>query len=229
MLVVVCLGAGLPIDWSADSRWELQAPQSGRKFHLGQSFSEINEPEKPPGVGAIALGDVAQATRGVGFQRGRTEIAAQAVFMVKSQPVYQAAPARRGLPFPTGQPFYGQIAEAMPDIPSDMAVDNEGLLVRHHGDEVVNLTTLKSGWKLLCNDRPVATVGTRLADWEAELGPPLQHWTNPKKTGVIHFYRAALAEIGVLVANGEVPSVMLVQPGTLAAALERTGYQPLEP
>ena len=109
----------------------------------------------------------------------------------------------------------------------EMTVLDTGVLLRQRDGWLVNLTVLQGAWKLCCGDAVVGVVGTRLAEWEASLGPPVARYANPQKVGVMHYYRAALADIALLVANGEVHSVMLVEPGRLVPALERTGYTPL--
>lgn len=109
----------------------------------------------------------------------------------------------------------------------EMNVLEEGLLLRQRDGLVVNLTVLKGPWKVFCGSELVGVSGTRLGVWQASLGAPRALYAHPEKVGVMHYYRAAMADVALLVANDEVHSVMLVEPGRLEPALERTGYSPL--
>lgn len=109
----------------------------------------------------------------------------------------------------------------------DMSTLDEGLLLRQRGGRIVSLTVLKGPWKLLCDEQEVGESGSRLAQWEEILGAPRARYVHPDKHGTMHYYRAALADIALLVDFGQVRSVVLMEPGSLEPALERTGYQQL--
>jgi hypothetical protein len=109
----------------------------------------------------------------------------------------------------------------------EMNILEEGLLLRQRDGVVVNLTVLKGPWKVFCGAELVGVSGTRLGEWQASLGQPRALYAHAEKVGVMHYYRAAMADIALMVANDEVHSVMLVEPGRLEPALERTGYSPL--
>lgn len=106
----------------------------------------------------------------------------------------------------------------------EMVILPQGLLVRHRDRRAVNLTVLENVWSLMRNDVLVGNTGGELASWEANLGLPRAIYINPEKVAQIHYYRASLADMGLMVAGGVVHSVMLVEPGYLLPALERTGY-----
>lgn len=110
----------------------------------------------------------------------------------------------------------------------EMNILEQGLLLRQRDGIVVNLTVLKGPWKLLYGTQQVGVSGTRLGEWESSLGPPLTRFSHPEKVGLMHYYRAPMADVALLVANDEVHSVMLVEPGRLEPALERTGYTPMK-
>lgn len=112
-----------------------------------------------------------------------------------------------------------------PDPNREMFVmDKIGLLVRQRNGRAVNLTVLQGQWDVLRNGQLVGHVGQSLAEWQTQVGEPLAIFVNPEKKGVIYYYRASLAEIGLMVAEGRVLSVMFVEPGYLRSALERSGY-----
>ncbi len=106
----------------------------------------------------------------------------------------------------------------------EMVILPQGILVRHRDRRAVNLTVLEGSWSLLRNDVIVGKTGGDLASWQANLGQPRAIYVNPEKVAEIHYYRASLADMGLMVAGGTVHSVMLVEPGYLLPALERTGY-----
>lgn len=108
----------------------------------------------------------------------------------------------------------------------EMTILPNGLLVRHRERRAVNLTVLKGSWAVLRNDQLVGTVGESLDKWQAQVGAPYKIFVNPEKVGVIYYYRASMVDLGLLVADGAVLSVMFVEPGYLESALERSGYRP---
>jgi len=112
----------------------------------------------------------------------------------------------------------------LPSSPQEMVILPSGLLVRYRERRVVNLTVLEGNWTVLRKDAAVAQVGEPWTELAARWGPPFRIYSHPAKKGVIHYYRASLADLGVVVAEGTVQSVMLVEPGFLEGALQRTGY-----
>lgn len=128
---------------------------------------------------------------------------------------------------PTSNPFQlGQLISdfGIEDNAQEMVILPQGILVRHRDRRAVNLTVLENAWSLLRNNVVVGNTGADLAAWEAKLGLPRAIYVNPGKMAQIHYYRASLADIGLMVAGDKVHSVMLVEPGYLLPALERTGY-----
>lgn len=117
----------------------------------------------------------------------------------------------------------------LPPSPQEMVILPSGLLVRYRERRVVNLTVLEGHWTVLRKDEAVAQVGEPWTELAARWGPPFRIYSHPAKKGVIHYYRAAMADLGVVVAEGAVQSVMLVEPGFLEGALQRTGYTSPEP
>jgi hypothetical protein len=114
-----------------------------------------------------------------------------------------------------------------PDPNREMFVmDKIGLLVRQRNGRAVNLTVLQGQWEMLRNGQPVGRVGQSLAEWQVQVGDPLLIFVHPEKKGVLYYYRASLADIGLMVAEGKVLSIMFVEPGYLRSALERSGYTP---
>ncbi|MFN8607584.1 MAG: hypothetical protein U0931_08630 [Vulcanimicrobiota bacterium] len=112
-----------------------------------------------------------------------------------------------------------------PDPSREMFVmDKIGLLVRQRNGRAVNLTVLQGAWEMLRDGQVVGRVGQSLAEWQVQVGDPLMIFVNPQKVGVIYYYRASLADVGLMVAEGKVLSVMFVEPGYLRSALERSGY-----
>lgn len=105
-------------------------------------------------------------------------------------------------------------------------LDKIGLLVRQRNQRAVNLTVLKGNWEVLRNGQVVGRVNQPLGEWQAQLGQPLMVFVNPQKAGVIHYYRGSLIDMGLMVAEEKVLSVMFVEPGYLRSALERSGYLP---
>lgn len=105
-------------------------------------------------------------------------------------------------------------------------LDKVGLLVRQRNNRATNLTVLKGEWDVLRNGQVVGRLNQPLIEWKAQLGEPLLVFVNPEKKGVIHYYRGALIDMGLLVAEDKVLSVMFVEPGYLRSALERSGYTP---
>jgi len=103
-------------------------------------------------------------------------------------------------------------------------MDQIGLLVRQRNQRAVNLTVLKGNWEILRDGQVVGRVGQTLADWQTVVGEPLAVYVHAQKKGVIYYYRASLLDLGLMVANGQVLSVMFVEPGYLRSALERSGY-----
>lgn len=101
-----------------------------------------------------------------------------------------------------------------------------GLLVRQTNSRAVNLTVLQGKWDMLRNGQVVGRVGESLEQWQTQVGEPLTIFVNPQKKGVIYYYRASLLDLGLMVAEGKVLSVMFVEPGYLRSALERSGYSP---
>ena len=120
----------------------------------------------------------------------------------------------------------GLTLEDFGEPPSDqeMVVLPVGLLVRRQSSRVVNLTVLQGEWKLCRNQQALGQVGDALSSWQSQVGLPRARYGSPEKRGVIHYYQASLADIGLMVAEDKVQSVMLVEPGYLLPALERTGY-----
>jgi hypothetical protein len=115
------------------------------------------------------------------------------------------------------------------DLPAEqeMVVLPIGLLVRRQANRVVNLTVLQGEWSLLRNSQPLGRVGDSLEQWQNQLGLPKARYGNPEKMGIIQYYQASLADVGLMVSQEQVQSVMLVEPGYLVPALERTGYSVL--
>lgn len=112
------------------------------------------------------------------------------------------------------------------DSAEEMVILPSGLLVRHRERRAVNLTVLKGNWSVLRSDKLVGTVGDSLENWRSQVGEPRKMYVNPQKVGVIYYYRASLLDLGLMVAEGKVLSVMFVEPGYLEQALQRSGYQP---
>ena len=108
----------------------------------------------------------------------------------------------------------------------EMVILPSGLLVRHRERRAVNLTVLKGNWSVLRSDKLVGSVGDSLEKWRSQVGEPRKMYVNPQKVGVIYYYRASLLDLGLMVAEGKVLSVMFVEPGYLEQALQRSGYQP---
>lgn len=114
-----------------------------------------------------------------------------------------------------------------PPTDQDMFVmDKVGLLVRQRNGRAVNLTVLKGNWDVLRNGQVVGHINQPLAEWQAQLGDPLLIFSSPEKAGVIYYYRGSLIDMGLMVADDKVLSVMFVEPGYLRGALERSGYTP---
>lgn len=108
----------------------------------------------------------------------------------------------------------------------EMFVLPVGLLVRQTNSRAVNLTVLKGKWDMLRNGKVIGRVGESLEQWQTQVGDPLTIFVNPQKVGVIYYYRASLVDLGLMTSEGKVLSVMLVEPGYLRSALERSGYSP---
>ena len=108
----------------------------------------------------------------------------------------------------------------------EMFVLPVGLLVRQTNSRAVNLTVLKGKWDMLRNGQVVGRVGESLEQWQSQVGEPLTVFANPQKVGLIYYYRASLLDLGLMVAEGKVLSIMFVEPGYLRSALERSGYSP---
>ena len=100
-----------------------------------------------------------------------------------------------------------------------------GLLVRQRDNRAVNLTVLQGQWDVLRNGEVIGKVQQPLAEWRAQVGEPLMVFVNPEKQGQVHYYRGSLIDMGLMVAEDKVLSVMFVEPGYLRNALERSGYQ----
>jgi len=113
--------------------------------------------------------------------------------------------------------------QAPPDA-QEMFVLPIGLLVRQRNHRAVNLTVLKGNWEMLRDGQLVGKVGQPLSEWQVQVGEPLRIYVNPEKIGQIYYYRASLLDLGLMVAEGRVLSLMFVEPGYLRSALERTGY-----
>lgn len=105
-------------------------------------------------------------------------------------------------------------------------MDKIGLLVRQRNQRAVNLTVLKGSWDVLRNGQVVGRINQPLAEWQAQMGDPLTVFLHPQKVGVIYYYRGSMIDMGLMVAEGKVLSVMFVEPGYLRGALERSGYTP---
>ena len=105
-------------------------------------------------------------------------------------------------------------------------LDRIGLLVRQRNQRAVNLTVLKGSWDVLRNGQVIGRVNQPLAEWQAQVGDPLMVFVHPQKVGVIYYYRGSLIDLGLMVAEDKVLSVMFVEPGYLRGALERSGYSP---
>lgn len=106
----------------------------------------------------------------------------------------------------------------------EMTVLPQGLLVRHRDRRTVNLTVLEGSWRLLRNQQVLGQSGATWESWQGQVGPPQRIFQNPAKVARIYYYRSSLSDIGLMVADGIVHSIMLVEPGYLLPALERTGY-----
>lgn len=115
---------------------------------------------------------------------------------------------------------------AAPDAQELFVMDEIGLLVRQRNGRAVNLTVLKVSWDVLRNGQVVGRVNQPLAEWQAQMGEPLMVFSNPQKVGAIYYYRGSLIDMGLMVAEDKVLSVMFVEPGYLRGALERSGYSP---
>lgn len=115
---------------------------------------------------------------------------------------------------------------AAPDAQELFVMDEIGLLVRQRNGRAVNLTVLKGSWDVLRNGQVVGRVNQPLAEWQAQMGEPLMVFSNPQKVGAIYYYRGSLIDMGLMVAEDKVLSVMFVEPGYLRGALERSGYSP---
>lgn len=107
----------------------------------------------------------------------------------------------------------------------EMIILPNGLLVRQREGRAVNLTVLKGQWEILRRGQVIGKVGDSLEKWLAQVGEPRKIFKNPEKVGVIYYYRASLVDLGLLVAEGAVLSVMMVEPGYLEQALLRSGYR----
>ncbi|MBS2036907.1 hypothetical protein JST97_18095 [bacterium] len=99
-----------------------------------------------------------------------------------------------------------------------------GLLVRQRNQRAVNLTVLRGHWSLMRDGQSLGEVGQPWNEWQAQVGDPTQIYVNPQKVGQIYYYRASLLDLGLMVAEGKVLSLMFVEPGYLRQALERSGY-----
>ena len=120
-----------------------------------------------------------------------------------------------------GQPLVDFSVE---DPEQDMVMLPMGLLLRHRHRMAVNLTVLEGVWDLQRNDQSVGQVGGALANWLQNLGTPRQIYRNPAKLAEVYYYQSSMVDIGLMVAEQKVHSVMLVEPGYLLPALEATGY-----
>ena len=105
-------------------------------------------------------------------------------------------------------------------------LDKIGLLVRQRNGRAVNLTVLKGEWDVLRNGQVIGRVNQPPGEWLAQLGDPLLLFVHPEKKGVVYYYRGSLIDMGLMVAEDKVLSVMFVEPGYLRGALERSGYTP---
>lgn len=103
-------------------------------------------------------------------------------------------------------------------------MEKVGLLVRQRDNRAVNLTVLQGQWDVLRDGQVVGRVNQPLAEWKAQVGEPLAVFGNPQKQGQVHYYRGSLIDMGLMVADDKVLSVMFVEPGYLRSALERSGY-----
>ena len=115
---------------------------------------------------------------------------------------------------------------APPNAQEMFVMDKIGLLVRQRNNRAVNLTVLKGEWDVLRNGQVIGRVNQPLTEWQAQLGDPLLIFVNPEKKGIVHYYRGSLIDLGLMVAEDKVLSVMFVEPGYLRSALERSGYSP---
>ena len=100
------------------------------------------------------------------------------------------------------------------------------LLVRQRNNRSTNLTVLNGNWDMLRNGQVVGKVGQNWEEWRAQVGEPQTIFINPEKKGLIYYFRASLVDLGLMVADGKVLSVMFMEPGYLRSALERSGYSP---
>ena len=108
----------------------------------------------------------------------------------------------------------------------EMFILPAGLLIRQRNNRAVNLTVLKGDWAMLRDGKVIGKVGQTWEAWRTQVGDPLTIFVNPQKVGVIYFYRASLLDLGLMVAEGKVLSVMFMEPGYMRSALERSGYSP---
>ena len=99
-----------------------------------------------------------------------------------------------------------------------------GLLVRQRNNRAVNLTVLQGQWDVLRDGQVVGRINQPLAEWKVQVGEPLAVFVNAQKKGQVHYYRGSLIDMGLMVADDKVLSVMFVEPGYLRSALERSGY-----
>ena len=106
----------------------------------------------------------------------------------------------------------------------EMVILGNGLLVRQQSHRAVNLTVLKGEWTVWRDGQLIGEVGTALSVWQAQIGVPLKIYRHSDKAGVIYYYRASLVDLGLMVADSTVQSVMFVEPGYLEQALQRSGY-----
>lgn len=108
----------------------------------------------------------------------------------------------------------------------EMFVLPVGLLVRQRNNRAVNLTVMKGDWEMLRDGKVVGTIGQSWEQWHSQVGDPVSIFVNPQKVGVIYYFRASLLDLGLMIAEERVLSVMFVEPGYLRSALERSGYSP---
>lgn len=114
------------------------------------------------------------------------------------------------------------------DSQQDMFILPQGLLVRQYDGRAVNLTVLQGDWELLRDEIVLGRCGEAWPSWRERLGSSVGVYqkAGSRLSGAgIHVYQASMVDLGLLVVDDRVQSIMMVEPGCLDLALRRSGYE----
>lgn len=249
LLATLTLGAGGSSELKLGSRWGFQEPGGGQRFFLTQSWSDVRQsPSAQPKLSAASRALLAQSldlADQVVRSEGLMEVCSvlQLCREVLLAPPDSSVPVAASIPSPSPAPApllpipMAVLSQTMPNsvlssmttlpaTPDDSVTLDQGLLLRRHSDVVGSLVAWKPEWTMLCDERSVGTTGQPLSAWEAELGAADEVWTHPRKTGALHLHRAGLTEVWLQVVHDQVPAALLVEAGSVTAALRHSGYEP---